>query len=189
MTSARSERAVTRVRIAGWALVIFLSLHPVAVLPPIAHASEVQGRVISPAEREYRNKVAFADGKISSLRKTARIFHDLSREPISSRLGDAERMEIAEYDRWLQRSAGRCEGLAKKWEQGVERIRTRCEKADAQCDFLAAAKETQEMNQSFNLQYLQLQSGMQNENRQYSMVSNIMKTKHDTVKNSIGNIR
>jgi hypothetical protein len=30
---------------------------------------------------------------------------------------------------------------------------------------------------------------MQNENRQYTMVSNIMKTKHDTVKNSISNIR
>jgi hypothetical protein len=42
---------------------------------------------------------------------------------------------------------------------------------------------------SFNLQYLQLQETMQNENRQYTMVSNIMKTKHDTVKNSIGNIR
>jgi hypothetical protein len=30
---------------------------------------------------------------------------------------------------------------------------------------------------------------MQNENRQYTMVSNIMKTKHDTVKNSINNVR
>ena len=42
---------------------------------------------------------------------------------------------------------------------------------------------------SFNLQYLQLQETMQNENRHYTMVSNIMKTKQDTVKNSISNIR
>jgi hypothetical protein len=42
---------------------------------------------------------------------------------------------------------------------------------------------------SFNLQYLQLQSQMQAENRSYTAVSNIMKTKHDTVKNSISNIR
>lgn len=42
---------------------------------------------------------------------------------------------------------------------------------------------------SFNQQYLQLQNQMQNENRQYSAVSNIMKTKHDTVKNTIRNIR
>lgn len=54
---------------------------------------------------------------------------------------------------------------------------------------LAATQQMQEMPMSFNLQYLQLQSSMQNENRQYTMVNNILKTKHDTVKNSIGNIR
>jgi hypothetical protein len=54
---------------------------------------------------------------------------------------------------------------------------------------LAATSQMQETQMSFNLQYLQLQSQMQNDNRQYSAVSNIMKTKHDTVKNSISNIR
>ena len=53
----------------------------------------------------------------------------------------------------------------------------------------AATKNMQETQMSFNLQYLQLQNSMQNENRQFTMVSNIMKTKHDTVKNSISNIR
>jgi hypothetical protein len=52
-----------------------------------------------------------------------------------------------------------------------------------------ATAEMQETQMSFNLQYLQLQSQMQNDNRQYTCVSNIMKTKHDTVKNSIRNIR
>jgi len=47
----------------------------------------------------------------------------------------------------------------------------------------------QETQMSFNLQYLQLQSQMQNDNRQYTAVSNILKTKHDTVKNSIDNVR
>ncbi len=54
---------------------------------------------------------------------------------------------------------------------------------------VVAAKQLQELQMSFNLQYLQLQNSMQNENRQFTMVSNIMKTKHDTVKNSISNIR
>ncbi len=55
---------------------------------------------------------------------------------------------------------------------------------------LAKAIETmQETQPSFNLQYLELQSQMQNESRSYTAVSNIMKTKHDTVKNSISNIR
>jgi hypothetical protein len=54
---------------------------------------------------------------------------------------------------------------------------------------LQATQQMQETQMSFNLQCLQLQSQMQNENRSYTTVSNIMKTKHDTVKNSISNIR
>ena len=37
--------------------------------------------------------------------------------------------------------------------------------------------------------YLLLQKNMDHENRMYTAVSNIMKIKHDTVKNSISNIR
>lgn len=47
----------------------------------------------------------------------------------------------------------------------------------------------QEAQMSFNLQYLQLQSQMQYENRSYTAVSNIMPTSHDTAANSISNIR
>ncbi len=54
---------------------------------------------------------------------------------------------------------------------------------------LEATQQMAEIQMSFNLQYLQLQNSMQNENRQFTMVSNIMKTKHDTVKNTISNIR
>jgi len=45
------------------------------------------------------------------------------------------------------------------------------------------------MSQSFNIQYLDLQKQMQDENRRYTLVSNIMKTKHDTAKSAINNIR
>ncbi|HXQ98725.1 MAG TPA: hypothetical protein VN774_09810 [Candidatus Limnocylindrales bacterium] len=56
-------------------------------------------------------------------------------------------------------------------------------------DLMQSLQNLQETQMSFNLQYLQLQNNMQNENRQFTMVSNILKTKHDTVKNSISNIR
>ena len=61
--------------------------------------------------------------------------------------------------------------------------------ASSQAQLLEATKQMQETQMSFNLQYLQLQSQMQHENRSFTAVSNIMKTKHDTVKNSISNIR
>jgi len=60
---------------------------------------------------------------------------------------------------------------------------------DEQAQLLAATQQMQETQMSFNLQYLQLQSQMQEENRSYTAVSNIMKTKHHAVKNSISNIR
>ncbi len=40
-----------------------------------------------------------------------------------------------------------------------------------------------------NLHYLYLQQQMQDENRRYSLVSNIMKTKHDTANSSTTNVR
>jgi hypothetical protein len=46
-----------------------------------------------------------------------------------------------------------------------------------------------EFQMPFSVQYLMLQEQMQRENREFTMISNIMKTKHDTVKNSISNIR
>ena len=60
---------------------------------------------------------------------------------------------------------------------------------NSQQDLLNQTKDMQEMMQSFNLQYLQLQEKMQAENRSFSTVSNVMKTKHDTAKSSIGNVR
>lgn len=59
----------------------------------------------------------------------------------------------------------------------------------SQDQLLAATKNMQETQMSFNLLYLQLMSQMQYENRSYLAISDIMKTKHDTVKNSISNVR
>ena len=53
----------------------------------------------------------------------------------------------------------------------------------------SAIQQMQQMNQSFNLQYLMLQENMQQEQRQFSLLSNIMKTKHDGAKNVINNVR
>lgn len=59
----------------------------------------------------------------------------------------------------------------------------------SQDQLLAATKEMQEMNQSFSLQYLQLQQKMQADNRKFTTLANVMKTKHDTAKNAINNVR
>ena len=53
---------------------------------------------------------------------------------------------------------------------------------------VAAADLAQAQN-AYAQNLLTLQVNMQRENRTFTAVSNIMKTKHDTVKNSIGNIK
>ncbi len=60
---------------------------------------------------------------------------------------------------------------------------------DTSAILLQETRRMQELNQSFNLQYLGLQQNMQADNRQFTTLSNIMKTKHDTAKNSINNVR
>jgi hypothetical protein len=62
-------------------------------------------------------------------------------------------------------------------------------KGDPTSQLFKATEQMQEMQMSFNLQYLMLQNKISHENRQFSMISNIMKNKHDTAKNSINNIR
>jgi hypothetical protein len=54
---------------------------------------------------------------------------------------------------------------------------------------IAEIASTKDTPAGFNSQYLQLQPQARTASRTYSTLSNIMKSKHDTVKNSISNIR
>jgi hypothetical protein len=60
---------------------------------------------------------------------------------------------------------------------------------DSPPDLVASARALQEANMSYNVQYLNLQQEMQAENRAFTALSNVMKSKHETVKNAINNIR
>jgi methyl-accepting chemotaxis protein len=94
----------------------------------------------------------------------------------------------------LMKAVGELNGiytkLAKKVEE-VSRIAADASKTkgDPAGQLLKATEQMQEMQMSFNLQYLQLQNTIAHENRQFSMVSTIMKSKHDTARNAINNIR
>lgn len=53
----------------------------------------------------------------------------------------------------------------------------------------AAISEVKNKMTAMNVQFLALQQSLNEAGKQYTTVSNVLKTKHDTVKNSIGNIR
>lgn len=52
-----------------------------------------------------------------------------------------------------------------------------------------SVEQTLAQSQEYNLYYLQLQEQLAAENRSYTAMSNVLKTRHETVKNAIGNIR
>jgi hypothetical protein len=106
--------------------------------------------------------------KIELLRKASRELRQISAGPIPRDLGEQETKTAHEFFSWCQEAAGEMDGLA---------------------NLMEATREMAEMNQSFNLQYLQLQQKMQGDNRQFTLMSNIMKVKHDTAKNAINNVR
>jgi hypothetical protein len=53
----------------------------------------------------------------------------------------------------------------------------------------APTRAMQEMNRNFSLQYLALQQKIQQENREFTALSNVMKARHDAAKNALNNIR
>ena len=61
--------------------------------------------------------------------------------------------------------------------------------SDAFTQMQSKVRETAEFQASFNLQYLDLQQTIQQDTRQFNLISNIMKTKHDAAKNALNNVR
>jgi hypothetical protein len=54
---------------------------------------------------------------------------------------------------------------------------------------LATVQSMQRESQAFNLQLLELQEDVQQENRRFTTVSNVLRAKHDTAKAAVSNIR
>ena len=48
--------------------------------------------------------------------------------------------------------------------------------------------EMQQDSQAFNTQYLEMQNALQEEDRKFSTLSNLMKARHDTAKSAINNM-
>lgn len=112
--------------------------------------------------------------RIKILKETKKTLHKLSKQSSPRGLSTLEKAELKRYDSWLGISCKELDNLTKHGEKLLK---------------LRDGPGAVEMQESFNLQYLQLQQNMQQQNRQFTMVSNIMKVKHDTAKVAINNVR
>ena len=121
------------------------------------------------------NGVAQSKRQTSQLLQISKVFKELASQPLPKRLNKSQITEVQRYNHWLLETSRKSKELAGKWQSGLRIANT--------------VQGMREMQESFNLQYLTLQNKMSNDNRQFSMISNIMKNKYDTAKNSIGNMR
>lgn len=148
---------------------------------------------ISGTETEYEGEMEFLENTILPLLKEDR---KLSNENLKIKLLEDYqilRQNMVDLDRIISSMAQSIEEINNKVQEFTEKLMLFLEKiktSDTNSkELIQATKEMQEMNMSFSLQYLQFQNKMQNENRQFTIISNVMKTKHDTAKSTINNIR
>lgn len=151
----------------GGGLIILLSALALGLTAPAA-AQQATSRFSQPATGAAARGLAEEEARAIALaRRTITEMRGLAQTP--------------EESAWVDGLSDAVEALAVIMDER-RRLRSMSSTAlDAQALRDSAAR--------FELQYLRLQSSMQHENRSYTAVSNIMKTKHDTVKNSISNVR
>jgi len=104
--------------------------------------------------------------QILNIRKNARKLRSLSKMKMSKGLNQKEMDEIRTYASWLNESSKKLLVLANKWQKSGEN----------ESDY-------------YSNELLNLQQALQHENRQFTMISNIMKVKHDTADSVINNVR
>lgn len=148
----------------------------------------VEAAAQSKTATAYDAAVTVTRDKVTALCSLAGVLNKAAAEPMPPKLSTAQIAEVKKYDAWLRTASEQLLKHAASWEQKVGQVKEACEK-DSLCNRGTAAKAVAEMNTSFSLQYLQLQSQMQSENRAYTTISSLMRTKHDTVSNSISNVR
>ena len=112
--------------------------------------------------------------RLKILKETRKTLHKLSKQSSPRGISTLEKAELKRYDGWLALKCKELENLSKHGEKLLK---------------LSKGPGALEMQESFNLHYLQLQQDMQTQNLQFTMVSNIMKVKHDTANSVIRNMR
>jgi hypothetical protein len=74
--------------------------------------------------------------------------------------------------------------LASEIQSGIQ-----SSQSSSSAELMSATQQMQEMQMSFNLQYLMLQENLQNDSREYTCLSNVMKARYATMKGILSNLR
>ena len=95
---------------------------------------------------------------------------------------DAELDSLVAIERQSKANTDRLSKLGREVAQAIP-------DSEAQLKETDAWQQLHALKKSFSLMYTQIHQAVEYESRRFTEISNIMKTKHDTAKNSISNIR
>jgi hypothetical protein len=175
----RTERMNKGVRALGCGLLL---------LPLGLMAGDVLSRVPTgigrPMDVCAEQSLGLVKSRVAQLDEAGASLRRLQSQPVPKGLGYEETREAHRYALWLREVSDRIGRLGRKGEQ----ILNYCGRSGAGDAGLAKA-QMQEMQSSFHAQYLQLQNSLYQEHRQFSVLSNIMKKRHDSATDAIRNIR
>jgi hypothetical protein len=114
--------------------------------------------------------------RVALLRSMARDLRALAAQKTDTDLSREDKEQLDRSNVWLLAMAARAETLAGSGASSTQ-------------DLMNATQQMQEEQMSFNLQYLMLAENMQNDQRQYTALSNIMKARYDTMKGILANLK
>ena len=166
---------------------------PVGPNAPTVEPTELQERQDKARSvKQLRQGVAKLRARQMKIRAAAATLSTLSRSERPTGLSLKDTKTWPQFIAFLRASHIRIVKTADGWQEkldGFDKKLVEIAGGGETAQLMAATKEIQEMNMSFNQQYLQLQQNLQGKNRQFTMQSNIMKSKHDTAQHAINNVR
>ncbi len=114
--------------------------------------------------------------RVNLLRSLSRDLRGLATHGEEANLSRNDRERLDRFNAWLLATANKADALADSGANSTQNLMT-------------ATQQMQETQMSFNLQYLMLQESMQNDSRQFTALSNVMKSRLDTMKGVLGNLK
>jgi hypothetical protein len=149
----------------------------VAVLRPITgFAAEASASDYAAIRCRGPTLVRCTQLRVESLTELSRQLRQLATPRPDTHPGSADNQQLARLNQWLQTAAERADALAKSGAAAGSQQRT----GNSSQDLMGATQQMQQLQMSFNLQYLQLQESLQNESRVFAATSNVMKSRQDT---------
>ena len=153
------------------------------------------------------------DTKLKKITNLANKLKNLSQVPVQGNFTTQQVQEIGRYNHWLKQASANVLKFVHQWKVKFAQFDTRypgqvkpassqssssmgnstgqaaTQSGDPTAKLMEATRKVQEMNQTFNSEYTDLQQNILKTNRQFYVVQKIASQKHSSARNVINEVR